>query len=214
MKNHINFDKLFKPMLLLCGGIALVGILFLLLFGGKTEAHFTLSNLRFSLFIKLFVTAFLAVLFTTGYFALRVKNKGLFFSLYTAASATVNAIISFFFCVIFRAPLGEITFAVMLISVFLTYLIAVIYVSNITSNYAKKKKKTIDKNFEAIAENTFKTVLPLFFVIALSMCVVFAVSLICSVGTLALYAIPVMASTAFTLVFTLSFGCKLYMDMI
>lgn len=211
MKKYLDFNRLFKPLLIACGVIAALGILFLIIFSGKAEAQYTLSNLRFSLILKMFVTAVFAFGLTTAYFSLRVRNKGLWFSLFTGLSAVINSLVSFFFCVICWAPLGELTFAVMIFAIFLSYLTAVLFVSNLTLVSAKKKKKSDSRSdFETLAKNAFTTVLPLLFAVTLILVVSFVICLVFSVGTLALYALPAIISGVFTVVFTLSFGCKLY----
>ena len=214
MKNKINFDKLFKPLLLFSAGLALVGILFLLIFGGRTYPRYTWSNLRFSLFFKAFATSVFAVLFTSLYYFIRFKNNGVWLGLFSALSAVINVIATFSFCVIFRAPLGELTFALMLFSVFVTYMTALVFKSNIPKSIkmsAKKKEKKFENAHYSEAankalQNMFFFIVPVVLVLA----AVFVVTLIFGAGELALYVFPAIFITLFSVVQTLGIGCKLF----
>lgn len=218
MKNKINFDKLLRPLLLISAGITLVAILFLLIFGGRTQSQYTWSNLRFSLFFKAFATSVFAVLFTSLYYFIRFKNSGLWLGIFSALSAAVNVIVTFSFCVIFRASLGEITFALMLFSVFLTYMTALIFKSNILKPAkvsAKKKEKTPDSNHFSDAVNKTLHIMSFFIIPAsLVLLAVFVITLIYGAGELALYVLPAILASLFSVIQTLGVCCKLFIKKI
>jgi len=214
MKIKINFDKLLRPVLLFSAGLFAVGILMLLIFTGKTQPQYTLGNLRFSLFIKAFMTSVFAVLFTTGYCFIRFKKEGLWLGLFTALSAVINVISVFSFCVVFRAPLGEFTFALMLYSVFVTYMTALIFKTNIPkpdkTSEKKKLKTPVSICFSDVADKTLGNMLLFLIPVALVLLAVFVITLIFGAGELSLYVIPAILVSLFSVVQTLSVGCKYY----
>ena len=213
MKLSINFEKIFKPLLIIAASVVAAGILMLLIFSGKTEPQYTLNNLSFSLFLKSFMTAVLVLLLTSVYFFIRFKKGGIMLGVYTALSAVVNSLVSFALCVITRAPLGGMTFAVIIISVLLTYMVAILFKNNLPDpKNTKKSKKPSQDNYNTTAQKTFES---LALVLAVSVAVVviaFIISLIYGASALALYALPTIVSGLFSVVFTIGVSCNLYSD--
>ena len=209
---NLKFNKLFKPMLIISAAVTLLGVLFLVLFSGGTFASFTLQNLRFSLFVKVIVTAVLVFAATLLYFLIRFKKKGFFLALFGALSAVVSAVVAFALCVVCRAPLGEYTFALMLLSVVLSYAVCVLFANNLTAKKVSRKKaaEPSEDNYSVAAELTWKSlryflaVICVVLVAALAACVVFAVRVV------PMYALPAIITALFSVVQTIAVGCKLY----
>lgn len=213
IKNKINFAKLFFPVLWFCGGVALLGLIMLLIFGGNTAAQYTLNNLRTSLFVKALVSLVLVVLLTTGYFFIRFSKNALWVSLYTAASVVLNSITAFFLCVITRAPLGELTFAVVLLAVLLTYATSLMFMYSLSLS-AKKKKKTADAQnvYMNISTDTFgKMLLPLMLITVVIVCG-FVLACVFSAPVLMLYALPAIITAVSSVIITIAFGCRLFLN--
>lgn len=210
MIKKIDFKKLFLPMILAAGAITLIGFLMLLIFGGKTFAEYTLNNLRISLFIKALVYFVLFVGLTMLYFLIRFKKKGFWLALYTAAATAINSVSAFFLCVIFRASLGEITFAVILLAVFYTYLTVLVFVSKTADTNNKKTKGAPEFSFEEAAQKTVSTMLIPLIIIAALIVIAFVLALVYSAPMLALYALPMILTTVISVIQTITFTCNLY----
>ncbi len=208
----LNFNKLFKPVLIISAAITLLGILFLLLFSGGTFATFTVQNLRFSLFAKAFVTSLLVFATTLLYFIIRFKKKGVFLGLFAALSAVLGAVVAFTLCIVCRAPLGEYTFALMLFAVALSYVTSVLFANNLTVKNATRKKgdEPAEDNYSIAAELTWKNLVYVLVVICVVIAVAFAASLVFAVKVVSFYALPAIIVTIFSVVQTIAVGCKLY----
>ncbi len=208
----LNFNKLFKPMLIISAAVTLLGVLFLLILGGGTFASFTLQNLRLSLFVKAIVTVVLTLAATLLYFFIRFKKKGLFLAIFAALSAGISAIISFALCLVFRAPLGEYTFALMLLAVVLSYVTSVLFVNNITAKKVSRKKtaEPAEDNYTKAADLTWRSLVYILAVICVVLVSAFVISLIFAVKVVPMYALPAIIVTLFSVVQTIAVGCKLY----
>ncbi|MBE6738191.1 MAG: hypothetical protein E7566_06040 [Ruminococcaceae bacterium] len=211
MIKKIDFKKLFLPALVYCGAVFVIGLFILLVFGGKTYPEYTISNLRFSYFIKAGFSVLFVFILTTLYFFIHFNKKGVWLGIFSIASATVNALVSFFLCVIFRANLNEITLALILISVLLTYMVTVVFASNISAPAKEKKKKKAPPVLtETICEKALRAMLlPIAFVAFVTI-IAFVIALIFGASELALYALPMIVSAASSVILTLTFACKFY----
>ncbi len=208
----LNFNKLFKPALIISGALTLLGILFLLIFSGGTFASFTVQNLRLSLFVKAFVTALLVFATTLLYFLIRFKKKGMLLALFAAISAILSAVSAFALCVICRAPLGEYTFALMLFAVALSYAASVVFANNLTvkKNVRKKDAETSPDGYSTAAYLTWKNFVYIIAVICIVIIAAFVASLVFALKVVPMYALPAIIVSVFTVVQTIAVGCKLY----
>ncbi len=208
----LKFNKLFKPMLIISAAVTLLGILFLILFSGGTFASFTLQNLRLSLFVKVIVTAILVFASTLLYFFIRFKKKGFFLALFAALSAGISAVVAFALCVVCRAPLGEYTFALMLLGVVLSYAASVLFANNLTAKKPSRKKtaEPSEDNYSIAAELTWKSLVYFLAVICVVFVAAFVVSVVFAVRVVPMYALPAIIVTLFSVIQTISVGCKLY----
>lgn len=208
----LNFSRLFKPALIICGALVLLGVLFLVLFSGGTFASFTMQNLRFSLFAKALVTAILVFVTTFIYFLIRFKKKGIFLAVFAALSSILSAVTAFALCVVCRAPLGEYTFALMLFAVVLSYSVSVVFADNLTGKkiVRKKNSESTEDIYAAAADNTWKNFVYIIAVICVVLASAFILSLVFAVKVVPMYALPAIIVTVFTVVQTIAVGCKLY----
>ncbi len=211
MTKKIDFTKLFFPSLVFSGAVFVLGLLMLLIFGGKTYAEFTLNNLCWGYLVKTgFSLAFVFIL-TTLYFVVCYKKKGLWFGIFGVAAASVNAVVSFFLCVVFRANLGELTFAVILLSVLFTYITTLVFSFTVTEGLKeKKKKKTTLLLVEKMCLKSFRTMLLPLVLTIFAIIISFVLALIFGVSDLALYAFPVIFSIVSSVVTTLAYICRFY----
>lgn len=210
----INFNKISKLSVIIAAALTVVSVLMLILFGGNTFASYTMQNLRPSLFVKAFVAAVLVLGLTIIYFLIRHKKKGLFLGLFSALSAVISAVTAFAFCVICRAPLGGLTFAVMLFAVVLTYVTAVIFSNNLAVKKVSRKKnaENTTDNYTIAADSTWRSIAPVVAIICVVLVVAFVLSLVFKVAVLPAYAIPAVLTAIFSVIQTIAFGCKLYSD--
>lgn len=213
MIKNINFNKLLKPLLIINAAVFAVGVIMLAIFGGNTFAEYTLNNIRTSLIVKIFVFAALVVLFTTLYFFIRFKKKGLWLGLFAGAGAAISALVSFAFCVIFRAPLCEITLALVLFSAIITYITSLVFANKLNSVVIKKNT---DKSelYSKLARDTFSALLLPVILLVLVAVIGFVVALIYSASLVYLYAFPVVLSVAVSVITAISFTCNLYFKKI
>ncbi len=208
----INFSKLFKSTLIAAAAVTVIGVLLLVIFGGKTAATYTMQNLRISLFVKAFVASVLVLAATMLYFIIRFKKNGVFLGLYTAMSAVISAVVAFSVCVICRAPLGELTFALMLLAVMLSYITAVVFVNNFSAKNTSRKKSAAvaDDNYTTAADKTWAVLRYLVTVICIVLVAAFVIALIFAVKAVPFYALPAIFVTVFSVIQTIAVGCKFY----
>ncbi len=215
MKKTINFASLSKLMLILAAAIVVAGALLLVIIGGNTVAPFTFTNLSFSLVIKAVVAAVLVCALVLIYFLIRFKKEGVKMALIATAGASVNALVAFALCVICRASLSDMTFAVILLAVALSFITFILFAYSFTKKTSRKKTAETDVDAFSVAANKVWQIMLLMLVLT---CVVlvaaFVASLIYSAGVLALYALPAILTAVFSVLFSLSFTCKLYADKV
>ena len=213
MIKNINFAKLYKPLLIFCGAVTALGMLMLLIFGGKTFAEYTMSNIRTSLIVKIAVFAVLFMLLTTIYLFLRFKKKGFWLGIFTAVGAAANSVTAFSFCVIFRASLGDITLALMLFATLTTYITALVF-ANKSSSVVIKKNTDKQELLQKLSKETL-SVLLLPIILTITVIVVgFVIALIYSAPLFYLYALPVIFTLVLSVIFTISFTCKMFFNKI
>ncbi len=207
-----NYSKI---LLLVSAALTVLAVAVMLIFGGNTYASFTFRNLTFNLFIKAFVLSVLVFAVTTGYFFLRFKKNALHLGIFTALSAVISGVVSFDLCVLCRAPLGDLTFAVMLLSVATVYVTSVIFANNISRKTSKKKKqKEAVSPFDSAVASTRKSLATVFAVIIVTLVAAAILSFVFSAFTLALCAAPAIIAIAYSIALTLEFGCRHYADKI
>lgn len=196
MKNKFNFSDLFKFSTVAAGVITLCGVLFLIFFGGHTEPTYNLHNLSFGFFLKAFLAALISVALIFLYFLIRYRKDALRMTLLSALGVIVSAVTAFSFCAICGAHLGNLTFAVMLTAVLLSFITFITFAHG------------IDKKSDGNPAFSYLSVVLLVSVVVLA--VLFVVSMIFSATNLALYVLPTILTVVFSTVFTLSVPCVLY----
>lgn len=213
MKKSVNFASLTKLMLIIAAAVVLAGVLLLAIFGGNTIPAYGFANLSLGLVFRCVVAAVLVFALVLVYFVIRFKKAGLKMALISTAGAAINALVAFALCVICRASLGDMAFAVALFAVILSYVTFILFVYS----FAKKvtRKKTDDAEVDAFSAGTDKVWKIMFFFLAM-ICVillaVFVASLVNGAVVYALYAISAILTAVFSVVFTLAFTCKLFAD--
>lgn len=215
MKKSINFASLTKLMLVIAAAVVVAGALILAIFGSKTVNQYGFANLSFSLVIKAVVAAVLVCILVLIYFLIRFKKAGVSMALISTAGAAVNALVAFALCVIFRASLSDMAFAVVLLAVALSFITFIIFAYSFTKKVSRKKTAEAETNAFSVAANK---VWQIMFILLVLLCVVlvgaFVVSLIFSAGVFAFYAFPAIITAVFSVVFTLAFTCKLYAEKV
>lgn len=207
-----NYSKL---LLLLSAALTVVTVAVMLVFGGNTFASFTFRNLTFNLFLKAFVLALIVFAVTTAYFVIRFRNNGLYLGIYSAISAVISSVVAFDLCVLCRAPLGDITFAVILLCVVLVYLTSVLFANFIKKNNVRKKKSKDNASaFDNAVAYTRKALSVVLIVLIVTIVAAAILSFIFSAFTLTLCAAPSVVAASFSIALTLEFGCRHYMDKI
>ena len=209
MINKINFNILFKPLMIISAAVALSGIIMLLIFGGNTFAEYTVNNLRTSLVVKIIVFSVLLVLFATAYLFLRFKKKGLWLGLFAGIGAAVNSVTAFCVCIVFRASLGDIALALAVFAALVTYLTALVFANKLSAVVIKKNTNK-EELYLDIARNTLATLIIPIILFVIVVLVGFVVSLIFSAYILSLYALPVIFTLVYSVIFTITFTCNLY----
>lgn len=214
MKKTINFASLSKLLLIIAAAVVVAGALVLAIIGGRTYAPYTVSNLSFTLVIKAVVAAVLVCALVLVYFLIRFKKSGVKMALTASAGAAVNALVAFAFCIICRANLSDMAFAVVLFAVALSYITFVLFAYSF-ANKKPTRKKTAEPEvdmFSVAANNVWQIMLIMLALICVVIIGAFVVSLIFGAGVFALYALPVILTAVFSVLFTLSVTCKLYAD--
>lgn len=210
----INFKSLFKPSIIISAALTVIGIILLLIFGGKTNPEFTTRNFNLSLFIRAFVASVLVIALTLVYFVIRFKKKGLLLSLFSALSAVISGVTGFALCVICRAPLGGLTFAVMLLGVLLSYITSVLFANNLVFGKASRKQKgnTATDYYTVAAEKTWGSLVYVLAIICLVLVAAFVVSLVFAVKAVPFYALPAILTAVLSVIQTISVCGRLYTD--
>ncbi len=215
MKKTINFAALSKLVLIIAAAVVAAGALILAIFGGKTLAPYAFADLSISLVIKAVVAAVLVCALVLVYFFIRFKKDGVKMALISTAGAAVNALVAFALCVICRASLSDMTFAVVLLAVALSYITFVIFAYSFTKKVSRKKTAEVETDaFSTAANKVWQIMLVLLVLLCVVLVAAFVVSLIFSAGVFAFYALPAILTAVFSVVFTLAFTCKLYADKV
>lgn len=213
MKKTVNFRGLSKIVLIIAAAVAVAGIAILAIFGGKTFSSYTFANLSVGLILKAVVAGVLVCALTLLYFVIRFKKNGVIMGLISSLGAAVNAVVAFALCIICRANLGDMTFAVVLMAVALSYITFVLFYDGFTVKSTRKKNAAPDTdNYTLAANNAFKPMIVVLALICIVLAGAFVVSLVFGAGVFAFYAIPAILTAVFSVVFTLAFTCKLYAD--
>lgn len=207
-------NKNYSKILLLVGALLTVlSILVFAFFKGNTMASFTLGNLTVNLFIKAVVCAVLVFAVTTIYFCIRFKKKGFYLGVYSGVSALVNCVVAFALSTLCRAPLGNLTFAIMFFCVAVTYVTAVVFADNMINTSVKKNKKTEDTTlYDKAVCKTRKAFTVPFIIMIVTLVAGAVISFAFSAFSLALCAAPTILSAAYSFAFFLSWGGKHYAD--
>ncbi len=215
MKKTINFPSLSKLMLILAAAIVVAGALLLAIIGGNAPASFTFANLSFSLVIKAVVAAVLVCALVLIYFFIRFKKSGIKMALIATSGAAVNALVAFALCIICRASLCDMAFAVILLAVALSFITFILFAYSFTKKTSRKKAAESEVDAFSVAANKVWQIMLIILVLLCAVLVAaFVASLIYSAGVLALYALPAILTAVFSVLFTLSFTCKLYADRV
>ncbi len=213
MKKTINFASLTKLMLVIAAAVVAAGALVLAILGGKTFAHYTFANLSLGLVFRCVVAALLVFALVLIYFVIRFKKSGLKMALVSTAGAAINALVSFALCIVCRANLGDMTFAVALLAVILSYVTFILFAYSFVKKVSRKKTDDAEEDAYSIGANkVWKVMFLLLAMICIILLAAFVASLVYGAGVYALYAIPAILTTIFSVVFTLAFTCKLYAD--
>ncbi len=209
MKKTINFKAIFKISIIVAAILFVVGVALHLIFGGQALAKF---NLGF--YLKALVAAVLVLGLTMIYFLIRFKKPGVKMALYSALGATVNALVALALTVICRANFGDITFALMLFAVVLTYITFVVfaYSYNVKPANRRKKDEPVVDAYSVAADKTFKTLLPMIIIILALAVATFIISAIFGAKILLLYVLPAIITVVFSVIFTIAVSCRLFAD--
>ena len=211
MKNK-NYSK---PLILVAALLTVLTMGVFIFFEGNTYASFTLDNLKLNLFVKAFVCAILLVVATTVYFAVRYKKNGLYLGLYTGLCAVISTVVSFDLCVLCRAPLGDITFAVLFLSLCVTYGACAVFAGNMVKKVSKKKKTDDEISlYENAVASTRKAFASVFLMLIVTIVAAAVISFIFGAYNLALCAAPAILSTAYSFALFLTLGGRKYADKI
>ncbi|MGN0453038.1 MAG: hypothetical protein ACI4GZ_04465 [Ruminococcus sp.] len=213
MNNTIKFSKLSKLLWIFAAAVMIAGLALLLIFGGGTAPSFTLANLELAVFIKALVAAVFVFALVLVFFLIRNKKQGLKMAIFSTVGAIVSAVAAFFLCIICRAPLGNFTFAVMLLSVALAYITFILLADSLSQKTQRRGKAQAESDsFDAAANKVFRLMAFVLALIAIIVACGFVVSLIMGANILALYALPTILTAVFSVIFTLAFPAKLYCD--
>lgn len=210
MKKLIKFSALTKFMAVAAAAVALAGAVLLLVFNGETEPEFTFVNLGWSFAIRSLVATILSVALVCVYFLICYQKTGLTMGLTSSMGAAVSALSAFMFSVICRAPLSDNTLSMMLLGVVLSYCTSAVFFRSFGKDRPRGKKQDTTEVYETAANKAFVPMLIVSLVIALIAVAAFAVALIFKSSALCLYVLPVILTTVFSVVFTLSVACYLY----
>lgn len=218
MKKALNLSSFTKFSGIAAGVIVAVALVLFFIFAPADSAHNPmLSVLPFAL--KALAFAVFAYVVKLIYFAVCFKKAAVRMSLFSATGSLVSAVVAFAFCIICRAPMGNMTFAVVLFSIFLSVISSVLFFRNLPEKKKSKKQKNTDVSdaseteltpFEKASSEAFSVMLIILMITALILLAAFAVALIFSAYNLCIYVLPAILSSVFSVVFTLSLPCYLY----
>lgn len=213
MKKTINFNPLTKLMLIIAAVVIFAGILVLAIFGSNTVPAYGFSNLSLGLVFRALVAALLVLALVLGYFAIRFKKSCVKMALISTLGAAINVLVSFALCVLCRASIGDMTFAVALLAVALSYITFIFFAYSFTKKVSRKKnaEEDVDAYFTG-ANKVWQIMIFVLVIICTVLLGAFVASIIYGAGVFASYAIPAIFTAVFSVLFTLAFTCKLYSD--
>ncbi|MBQ1977994.1 MAG: hypothetical protein II225_04520 [Ruminococcus sp.] len=204
-----------RPLILVAALLTVLTLGVFIFFEGNTYASFTLENLTLNLFVKAFVCALLMVFATTVYLVIRYKKNGLYLGIYTGLSAVISTVVTFDLCVLCRAPLGDITFALLFLSLCVTYTACAVFAGNMVKKASKKKKADNEISpYQIAVANTRKAFSAIFAVFVVTIVAAAVISFIFGAFNLSLCAAPAILSAAYSFAFFLSFAARKYADKI
>ncbi len=209
MKKSINFKGLNKISLIIAAVLVVVGIVLHLIFGS-----YSLGKFGVGFYLKALVAAVLVLGLTMIYFLIRFKKPGVKMALCSALGATVSAVTAFALTVICRANFGDITFALMLFAVVLSYITFVIFAYSFSVKPANRRKKdepSVDA-YSVAADKTFKTMRPVAVIILALIIATLIISAIFGAKIILLYVLPAILTAVFSVVFTIAVSCRLFAD--
>lgn len=214
MKKTINFRGLQKISLIVAAALVVIGTVMHIIFGGHTFAAYSFANLGIGFYLKAVVAAVLVLALVLIYFLIRFKKAGVAMALFSTLGAVINALVAFALTVICRANLGDITFALMLFAVILSYITFVVfgYIFSAKKTVRKKKGEPEADNYNESANKTFATMLSVLVVIVLVLVATFVVAAVFGAKVLVLYALPAILTAVFSVFFTVAFTCRLFAD--
>lgn len=213
MKKTINFASLTKLMLIIAAAVVAAGALVLVLLGGNTVPNYGFSNLTLGLVFRCVAAAVLVFALVLIYFVIRFKKAGLKMAFVSTAGACVNALVAFALCVICRANLGDMAFAVTLLAVILSYITFILFAYSFQKKVSRKKTDETEVDaYSAGVNKVWKIMLLTLVLICVILLGALVASLIYGAGVYAFYAIPAILTAVFSVVFTLAFTCKLFAD--
>ena len=218
MKKAFNLSSFTKFSGIAAGVIVAAALVLFFIFAPADSAHNPmLSMLPFAL--KALAFAVFAYGVKLLYFAICFKKAAVRMSLFSVAGSAVSAVVAFAFCIICRAPMGNMTFAVVLFSILFSVISSVLFFRNLPVKKKSKKQKNTDASdvpeaeltpFEIASSEAFSVMLVILMITALILLAAFAVALIFSAYSLCIYVLPAILSSVFSVVFTLSLPCYLY----
>ncbi|MBE6734384.1 MAG: hypothetical protein E7563_03455 [Ruminococcaceae bacterium] len=215
MKKSINFAKLSMIMFILAGAFVVAGVLLLVINGGNTFAPFTFANLSFSLVVKALVAAVLTFALVLVYLLIRFKKQGVKMALISTLGASINALVAFALCILGRANLCNMALAVVLFAVALSYVTFIIFSYNFNKKTSRKKNAESQEDAFSVATDKAWQVMKVVLILTTGVILAgFVAAIIYSAGVLALYGIPAILTAVFSVLFTLSYTCKLFADKV
>ncbi len=220
MKKAFNLSSFTKFSGIAAGVIVAVALVLFFVFAPSDAAHNpTLSVLP--LLLKTVVATVFAYGLSLLYLAICFKKAALRMSLCSLAGCAASAVVSFAFCVICRAPLSNMTFAVVIFSVLVSFVSSLLFFRNLPEKAKSKKIKKADTRtdtgvsaemtpFDKASSEAFSVMLVILMITALILLAAFVVALIYSAYSLCIFALPAILSSVFSVMFTLSLPCYLY----
>lgn len=213
MKKTVNFTSLTKLLLIIAAAVVLAGAVVLAVFGGNTIPNYGFSNLTLGLVFRCVTAAVLVLALVLIYFVIRFKKAGLKMALVSTAGACVNALVAFALCAISRASLGDMTFAVALLAVILSYITFILFAYSFQKKVSRKKTDGTQVDAYSAGVNKVWQIMRMVLVLICGILLgAFVASLVYGAGVYAFYAAPAILTAVFSVVFTLAFSCKLYAD--
>lgn len=214
MKKSFSLKGFYTFSIVGAAVVIAAAIILLLTIGGVTAPAFTLGNLSVAFLLKAVVAAVIIYGLTLIYYLISYKKLGLKISLFALIGGALSVAVAFSFCVICRAPLGHLSFAIMLSSLAFSYISSALFFRAFTQKKERKRKDAADEAtpFEEASSKSFRIMLYCLLLVTLILVAGFVVSMIFSSTVLMSCVLPAILSLISAVVITLAFACRMYSD--